>query len=56
MLSGPAAQVILLTAKEHANDVILIGDHRFRPLLEAVPGSTDDQLLRDSDQPLLIWR
>ena len=56
MSSGSTAQFILQTAKEHANDVILIGGHAFQLLLRAVPGRTDDQLMRDRDQPLLIWR
>lgn len=54
--TGPIADAILKTAKEHQSDVILIGGYGYRPLLEAVLGSTVDQLLRDSDQPLLICR
>ncbi len=54
--SGPIADVILETAKDHESDVILIGGYGYRPLFEAVLGSTVDQLLRDSDRPLLICR
>jgi nucleotide-binding universal stress UspA family protein len=54
--TGTVANVILDTAKEHGSDVILVGGYGYRPLLEAVLGSTVDQLLRDSDRPLLICR
>ena len=54
--TGPTGDVILSTAKEYGSDLILLGGYGHQPLLEAVLGSTVNQLLRDSDRPLLICR
>jgi nucleotide-binding universal stress UspA family protein len=53
---GQIANAILETAAEYESDVILVGGYGYQPLIEAVLGSTVDQLLRDSDRPLLICR
>jgi nucleotide-binding universal stress UspA family protein len=54
--SGPVADAILHTAAAHASDLILIGGYGFNALLEAVIGSTVDQVLREAKQPVLICR
>jgi nucleotide-binding universal stress UspA family protein len=54
--SGPITESILRTAAEHSSDLILIGGYGFNALLEAVIGSTVDQVLRESKQPVLICR
>jgi nucleotide-binding universal stress UspA family protein len=54
--SGPITEAILRTAAEHSSDLILIGGYGFNALLEAVIGSTVDQVLRESKQPVLICR
>jgi nucleotide-binding universal stress UspA family protein len=54
--SGPIAEAILRTAAEHGSDLILIGGYGFNALLEAMIGSTVDQVLRESKQPVLICR
>ena len=45
--SGPVAEAILRAAAAHASDLILMGGYGFNPLLEAVIGSTVDQVLRE---------
>jgi len=52
--SGPIAEAILKTAKEHESDLIVMGGYGFSPVLEVVLGSTVDQVLRTSRQPMLI--
>ncbi|TEU17279.1 MAG: universal stress protein [Anaerolineales bacterium] len=54
--SGPAAEAVLKTAKEHESDLIIMGGYGFSPVLEVVLGSTVDQVLRTSRQPMLICR
>ena len=53
---GPLADAILRAAAAHASDLILMGGYGFKPLLEAVVGSTVDQVLRETKQPVLICR
>jgi nucleotide-binding universal stress UspA family protein len=53
---GPVAEAILRAAAAHASDLILMGGYGFNALLEAVIGSTVDQVLRESKQPVLICR
>jgi nucleotide-binding universal stress UspA family protein len=53
---GPVADAILRAAAAHASDLILMGGYGFNPLLEAVVGSTVDQVLREAKQPVLICR
>jgi nucleotide-binding universal stress UspA family protein len=54
--SGPVAEAILKTAKEHASDLIIMGGYGFSPVLEVVLGSAVDQVLRESQQPVLVCR
>lgn len=53
---GPAAAAILGVARERGSELVLIGGYRHRPLLEAVLGGTADQVLRESDRPVLVCR
>ncbi len=54
--SGPAAEAILQASEQHASDLIIIGNYGPNPLLEVVRGSTVDDVLRASRQPVLICR
>ena len=54
--SGPVAGAILQTAEEHGSDLIILGNYGPHPLLEVVRGSTVDDVLRASRQPMLICR
>ncbi|HID61952.1 MAG TPA: universal stress protein [Anaerolineae bacterium] len=54
--SGPVAEAILETAKEHESDLIVMGGYGLSPVLEVVLGSAVDQVLRTSQQPMLICR
>ncbi len=53
---APAADTILKTAKELGSDVIMMGGYSARPIVEVVVGSAVDQVLRESDVPMLICR
>jgi nucleotide-binding universal stress UspA family protein len=50
----PAAEAILATAEENACDLILMGGYGHSPVVEVVLGSTVDQVLRESSQPILV--
>jgi nucleotide-binding universal stress UspA family protein len=52
--SGSVAEAILKTADEHRSDLIIMGGYSFRPVLQVMLGSTVDQVLRESDKPILI--
>jgi nucleotide-binding universal stress UspA family protein len=54
--SGDPAQVILEHSQEVGADLILMGGYGANPLLEAVMGSTVDEVLRRSHNPLLMCR
>jgi nucleotide-binding universal stress UspA family protein len=54
--SGPVADAILRVAAAQSSDLIVMGGYGFNPLLEAVIGSTVDQVLRVVKQPVLICR
>jgi nucleotide-binding universal stress UspA family protein len=54
--SGPVADAILSTAQEHDADVILLGGYGHWPVLEVVLGSTVDEVLRASRQPVFVSR
>ena len=54
--SGSVAAEILAVAADWQADFIILGGYGYRPVLEAVLGSSVDQLLRDSRQPMLICR
>jgi len=54
--SGPRAEIILNTAKDQQNDLILIGGYKASPVLEVVLGSVVDEVLRKSRIPVMICR
>ena len=54
--SGAVAEAILRAAAAQSCDLILMGGYGFNALLEAVVGSTVDQVLREAKQPVLICR
>ena len=47
---------MLKTAQAHSSSLIVSGSYHRGPMLEVVLGSTVDELLRRSPQPLLICR
>lgn len=53
---GPVANTILRTAAQQQCDCLILGGYGFSPVLEVMLGSAVDQLLRESQQPLLICR
>lgn len=53
---GPVASAILQTAEDHECDLLLMGGYGYTPVMEIVLGSTVDQVLRESRQPVLICR
>jgi nucleotide-binding universal stress UspA family protein len=53
---GPVAEVILDIARERGSDLIVMGGYGFGSPLEIVLGSTVDQVLRESAQPVLVCR
>jgi nucleotide-binding universal stress UspA family protein len=54
--SGPVAEAILVAARQHESDLILMGGYGHRPVVEVVLGSAVDHVLRASRQPVLICR
>jgi len=54
--SGRVAEAILRAAATRASDLILMGGYGLNPLIESVLGSTVDQVLRETNQPVLICR
>jgi nucleotide-binding universal stress UspA family protein len=54
--SGPVAEAILKTAATCKSNLIIIGSYGFSPVLEIMLGSTVDQVLRASRQPVLVCR
>ena len=54
--SGRVAEAILRAAAARASDLILMGGYGLNPLVEAVLGSTVDQVLRETNMPVLICR
>lgn len=54
--SGPAAQMILQAAQAHQSDLLIMGGYGRGPVLEVVAGSAVDQVLRESQQPILVCR
>lgn len=53
---GPVAETILRVAEEHGCDLILMGGYGNKPVLDAVLGSSVDQVLRESRRPILLCR
>jgi len=52
--SGPVAKAVLEVSAELNNDLIIMGGYGFSPVLEVVLGSSVDQVLRKSQQPVLV--
>ncbi|MCW5851352.1 MAG: universal stress protein [Anaerolineae bacterium] len=53
---GPVAEAIPRVVAEQGCDLILMGGYGYTPLIEAVLGSAVDQVLRESQVPVLICR
>jgi len=54
--AGPVAETILDTAAECASALIMMGGYGFSPPVQLVLGSAVDQVLRESQIPVLICR
>ncbi|MBV7333488.1 universal stress protein [Chloroflexi bacterium TSY] len=54
--SGPVADAIFETANAHRSNLIVMGGYGFNAVLQAVLGSTVDQVLRNARQPVLVCR
>jgi nucleotide-binding universal stress UspA family protein len=54
--SSPVAEAILKVSEERGSDLLIVGGYGFSPVLEVVLGSAVDQVLRESQQPVLICR
>jgi nucleotide-binding universal stress UspA family protein len=53
---GPVAEVILKATAQGDSDLILMGGYGHSPVVEVVVGSTVDEVLRASRQPVLVCR
>jgi nucleotide-binding universal stress UspA family protein len=56
LASGAPAAAILNAAQRFDCDLILMGSYGLSPVMEVVLGSAVDQVLRESQQPILICR
>lgn len=54
--SGPVAPAVMELARVRNDDVILMGGYGYTPVLEFALGSAVDQVLRESDRPVLFCR
>jgi nucleotide-binding universal stress UspA family protein len=54
--SGPVGETILQTAEEYRSNLIIMGGYGYSPAVELVLGSKIDEVLRRSQQPMLICR
>jgi nucleotide-binding universal stress UspA family protein len=54
--TGPVAPEILGTAEDRNCNLIIMGGYGRSPVVEAFLGSSVDQVLRESDRPVLICR
>lgn len=54
--SGPVVETILQTAAAQQANLMIMGGYGLNPMLEVVLGSSVDQILRQTAQPLLICR
>ncbi len=54
--SRDVAEAILRTANEHRCDFFVMGGYGHSPVVEAALGSAVDQILRETDKPVLISR
>lgn len=52
--AGPVGRTILQVGAEQDSDLMIMGGYGFSPVLEAVLGSSVDQVLRKSQQPVLV--
>jgi nucleotide-binding universal stress UspA family protein len=52
--AGSVPEAILKAADEHRSDLIIMGGYRAHPVVEAMLGSSVDQVLRESKRPMLI--
>ncbi len=52
--AGSVPEAILKTADERESDLIIMGGYRAHPVVEAMLGSSVDQVLRESKKPMLI--
>lgn len=53
---GPVVEWLFKTARRQKSDLLVMGGYGFSPMLEVVLGSTLDQVLRESELPVLICR
>jgi nucleotide-binding universal stress UspA family protein len=53
---GTVSSAILTAARDHDCDLILMGGYGHSPVVEVVLGSAVDEVLRSSQQPVLICR
>jgi nucleotide-binding universal stress UspA family protein len=53
---GEVTSTLLQTAQAYECDLMITGGYGFKPVLEVVLASTVDQLLRETDRPILICR
>lgn len=53
---GQVAEAVLGTTRDHSCDLIIMGGYGLNPVLEVVLGSSVDQVLRESEKPMLICR
>ncbi|MBU0491618.1 MAG: universal stress protein [Chloroflexi bacterium] len=54
--AGPADETVLAVAQEHACDLLIMGGYGHSPMVEVMRGSVVDEVMRVSQQPLLICR
>ena len=54
--TAPVASTVLTTAEKHSCDFIIIGGYGYNPLIEIMLGSVVDEILRNTNIPLLICR
>jgi nucleotide-binding universal stress UspA family protein len=56
LTSGDVGEVILNTAGQNENDLIIMGGYGYQPVVEVVLGSSVDRVLGESRVPVLICR
>jgi nucleotide-binding universal stress UspA family protein len=54
--NGEVAEAILKTAQTQQSDLIIMGGYGHSPVVEVMLGSTVDEVVRSSHQPVLICR
>ena len=54
--TAPVASTVLTTAEKHGCDFIITGGYGYNPLIEIMLGSVVDEILRNTNIPLLICR